>query len=90
MSLQISEIKEVFYLNGKINFETTSFFKSYFNSIKRDRVIININNIKQIDKEGLDVIFDLIKQGNRNNKLFSIVGNGCKEIYDYFNHLEVA
>ncbi|KGL63831.1 STAS domain-containing protein [Polaribacter sp. Hel1_85] len=90
MSLQISEKKEVFYLNGKINFETIPFFKSYFNSIIRDRIVVNIDNVKHIDKEGLDALFVLIKNANKNNKLFSIVGYGCKEIYDYFHQLQVA
>lgn len=90
MSLQISEKKEVFYLKGKINSETTAFFKSYFNSILRENIVINIDSVKQIDKEGLNTIFTLKQDANKKNKLFSIIGYGCKEIYDYFNDLEVA
>ena len=90
MSLQISEKNEVFYLNGKINFETTTFFKKYFVKLNKEKIVINIENVKQIDKEGLKAILVLINLANRNNKLFSITGYGCKEIYDYFDQMNVA
>ncbi len=90
MSLQISEKNEMFYLNGKINLNTTSFLISYFSLVEKETIVINIDEVKQIDKIGLNAILLLLKNAKNNNKLFSIVGYGCKEIYDYFDQIKVA
>lgn len=38
-----------------------------------------------IDKNGLNAIKQLMVVASTKQKNFSIVGGGCKEIYDHFN-----
>jgi ABC-type transporter Mla MlaB component len=87
MLLQITEKENVFYLNGSINFKTISFLSSYFVSIEKKTITLNIDNVKKIDKKGLNAIFVLL---NNVHKTFSVAGYGCKDIYDQFHQNKVA
>ncbi len=90
MPLEISKKDNKFYLNGKINSETVPFLISYFNAVTSSEVVININDIKEIDKVGLTTIYNFIDKSHINNMLFSFEGYGCKEIYDYFQEMKIA
>ncbi len=92
MSLQIAEKKGVFNLNGKINSITSDFFKTYFKFKLKERnnVIVNIDNVNQIDKEGLQTIISLTIEAKDKGKFLTIVGYGCKEIYDHLGQINVA
>ncbi len=92
MSLKISEQNGTFFVNGKINTSTLNSFKSYFhyNLSQNNKVIMNIDNVIEIDKSGLEIIRNLNNKALLENKMFSIVGYGCKEIYDDFNQFNVA
>ncbi len=92
MSLNISEKNGTFYLNGNINTTTSRFFIIQIeHSIQKYRnVVINIDNVNEIDRDGLAAINTLRAIALRNHKVFSILGYGCKEIYDHFNQNLVA
>jgi len=95
MTLQIFEKNEIFYLNGRLNRSTLKSFISYFeyNLSRNKNVIINIDNVIEIDKSGLEAMRNFAKVAILKQKVFSIVGNGCKEIYDDFkqtNRAELA
>lgn len=92
MALQISQEKGNFYLNGKLNSTTSRFFIIYFehNLEQNKSVTINIENVNEISKDGLEAISTLTAIALRNNKLFSVTGYGCKEIYDDFNEINAA
>ncbi|AQS93225.1 hypothetical protein BXQ17_03645 [Polaribacter sp. BM10] len=90
MPLEISKKDNKFYLKGKINSETVPYFISFFDKIRSKQIIININNIKEIDKLGLLTIYNFLDKSHINNMLFSIEGYGCKEIYDYFQEMKIA
>ncbi|PWG06788.1 STAS domain-containing protein [Polaribacter aquimarinus] len=87
MSLQISEKNGMFHLNGKINSSTLNFFSTYFNYnlSQSNAIVVNIDNVKEIDRSGLEAIENFTKLALFKEKSFSIVGYGCKEIYDHFN-----
>lgn len=92
MSLEILRKNEVFYLNGKLNTLTARSFIFHFElMIKQlNTIVINIDNINEIDKDGLEAIKKIKNLAFKKNKTFSIIGYGCKEIYDDFNHNNVA
>ncbi|CAM1365581.1 conserved protein of unknown function [Tenacibaculum soleae] len=92
MALQISQKNGKFYLNGKLNSATSRFFITYFkyNLEKHKNVSVNINNLNEISKDGLKAIGTLIEVALKKNKLFSVAGYGCKDIYDHFNDMNVA
>ncbi len=92
MALQISQKNGKFYLNGKLNSTTSRFFIIYFehNIEQLKSVTINIDNVNEISRDGLEAISTLTAIALRNDKLFSVTGYGCKEIYDDFNQMNVA
>lgn len=87
MALQISEKNGMFHLKGKINTSTLQAFNTYFeyNLSQHKSIEINIDDVKEIDKSGLEAMWNFIQIALLENKAFSIVGYGCKEIYDHFN-----
>jgi len=58
--------------------------------MQKDKVVINIDAVNQIDSEGLTTLNILIKTADKKNKVLLIVGKGCKEIYDHFKNNQVA
>ncbi|QXP73682.1 hypothetical protein H0I31_12330 [Tenacibaculum sp. AHE15PA] len=92
MALQISQKNGNFFLNGKLNSTTSRFFIIYFehNIEQLESVTINIDNVNEISRDGLEAISTLTAIALRNDKLFSVTGYGCKEIYDDFNQMNVA
>ena len=88
MSLHIFKQNGIFYLKGKINASTLKSFITYFeyNLSQSKKIIINIDKILEIDKGGVEAIYNFTKNALLNQKVFSIVGYGCKEIYDCIEH----
>lgn len=92
MALQISENNGTFYLNGNLNSSTLKSFTNYFTSnlSVSNSVVINIDEVVEIDKSALEAMRAFTKVAISKQKVFSIVGFGCKEIYDDFNQTNVA
>ena len=92
MTLKISKKNEIFYLNGRLNSSTLKSFVSYFeyNLSRNKNVTINIDHVIEIDKNGLEAMRNFTKVAVLKQKVFSIVGNGCKEIYDDFRQTNLA
>ena len=84
MALQILEQNGTFELQGSLTTATTRSFIIHFehiiNTVKN--VTVNIDKEKTIDVSGVDALKTLIAIALRSNNVFSVVGNGCKEIYD--------
>lgn len=92
MALQITENNGTFYLNGKLNNTTADFFKNYFTQIlsTTKNSILNIDKVTEINKTCLAALRDLKVNALLQEKSFSIIGYGCKEIYDDFKETIVA
>jgi anti-anti-sigma regulatory factor len=92
MALQILECNGTFNITGKINTTTSNSFITYFTHILKihDEVTINIDNVKEIDKGGLEAIKALHTNAIENQKELSITGYGCKEIYCDFTYHKAA
>ncbi len=92
MILKITDQNVIFMMEGPINTATSESLKTYLNSItdKYKRVTINIDKVSKIDIKGLSVLRDFYLKGLRYNRDFSIVGYGCKEIYDDFKFDEAV
>jgi anti-anti-sigma regulatory factor len=84
MYLKISKKKSVYHLKGVINKLTVKLFLDYFKiKIKsKKKIVLNIDETKQIDRSGLNALKQILKKGTKKSKDVFIVGNGCKEIYD--------
>lgn len=86
MTLKILKQKNVYHLKGKVNTLNVPKFLKYFTSKinKKAKITVNIQEANQIDKNGLHAIQQLMILANSKNKNFTIIGSGCKEIYDHF------
>ncbi len=87
MALQILDKKGILYLSGRLNTITTRFFKMHLeHSLScSDQVIINIDNLHEIDTDGVNAISAIMERFSAKRKLFRVMGKGCKEIYDHIN-----
>ena len=92
MSLQITQESNKFYLKGELNSQTTESFIDRFeyNIGNQNNIIINIDNLNEIDKFGIEAIKNLRNFALKYNKKFSIIGRGARDIYDHFNYFNVA
>lgn len=86
MALKIIENQGIFELHGTLNSTTTKLFKQHFDLIvlTTKNLIINIDQLNFIDKSGVEVLKQLLHKGQMDHNRFSIVGNGCKDIYEEF------
>lgn len=91
MTLKIKENNNAFFLEGVINATTTKQFKKHLEFLLtyKKTVTINIEKVTAIDKNGLKAIEDIFYLAEINNKTFSIVGYGCKDIYESVNFSRV-
>ena len=92
MALQITEQNGTFLVHGQLNSITTRSFIIHFKYIieQHNNVVINIDCVTEIDEDGLEGIKSLIAIALLNHKMFSVIGNGCKDIYQDFNCSQVA
>ncbi len=92
MALQILEQNGTFYLEGNINATTSRSFIIHFEHVIKasKNVKVDIDKVKEIDSNGVAAFKTLFASALRNHKLFSVMGNGCKDIYDEFNYYQVA
>ncbi|SFD04514.1 STAS domain-containing protein [Algibacter pectinivorans] len=83
MSLNIKENNGVFLLEGIVNTATSKKFKDRLEFLLTytKSVTINIEKVSAIDNHGLHVIQELFQIAKTKNKSFSVIGYGCKTIY---------
>ena len=86
MSLKISRKKSSYHVKGKVVTSNASKLLNYFTKKinKKNRIILNIDEAIEIDKQGLYAIEKLLNLASTKEKQFYVVGGGCKEIYDHF------
>ncbi|WP_420571113.1 hypothetical protein [Kordia sp.] len=92
MALQITQQNGTFLLSGKLNTTTTRSFIIHFEYIieQQENVVVNIDGVTEIDYDGLEGIKTVTAIALQNHKMFSVIGNGCKDIYQDFNCSQVA
>lgn len=92
MALRILENNGTFHLQGNLNAMTSRAFIIHFEYLIKSlkNVTVNIDKVKEIDTNGVSAFKTLYANALRQNKLFFVIGNGCKDINNEFNHLQVA
>ncbi|ADV47457.1 hypothetical protein Celal_0100 [Cellulophaga algicola DSM 14237] len=93
MVLKILSIKNgTFKVAGKINATTAPQFQSNFESNldSLNKLTLDIDEITEVDAAGMKALRALYKKAFLENKSFSIIGNGCKDIYDDFRGCEIT
>ena len=92
MALQILEHNGTFYLQGNLNATTSRSFIIHFDYMIKTikNITVNIDKVKEIDVNGVAAFKTLFATALKQQNSFSVIGNGCKDIYDEFNYYQVA
>lgn len=92
MALTIKHENNTFLVVGTINVLTVKQFKNHLEFLLSYNKIltINIDGVTEIDSNGMRALRDLQTTALIKKKVFSIVGFGCKEIYDDFQLINAA
>ena len=92
MLLEIKFEAEEIDIVGHLTKTTVSKFQDSFHKIlnHQERVVINIQGLKEIDRDGVNAIAKLHNFSLNSGKKLSIVGTGCKELYQHFNSNDAA
>ncbi|WP_178987245.1 STAS domain-containing protein [Winogradskyella schleiferi] len=92
MALTIKEKNNVFTVEGSINASTARHFQSHFQMLLNTfgELTIDIENVSEIDKNGLAAIKVLYENALSKNRAFFILGTGCKDTYDEFRYSVIA
>ena len=92
MALKISENNGTFHLEGNLNATTSRHFIIHFEYVisTTDQLNINIEKLKEIDASGVAAIQTVYRRSLMEATSLSIIGLGCKDIYDEFRYNKVA
>ncbi|GGD21415.1 STAS domain-containing protein [Hyunsoonleella pacifica] len=92
MELRITNCNNFFKLKGILNKDNVESFRLEFQEAFRkfDHLTISIEGLESVDRFGVDALADLHTESLKINKQLSIVGFGCKELYDHFKSFEAA
>ncbi|TNJ45226.1 hypothetical protein KFZ70_07095 [Tamlana fucoidanivorans] len=87
MNLKITNCNNYFKVKGILDKESVSLFNSEFENIfeRTNAITISVQYVESMDKYGVNAIAKLYEEATRKNKSLSIVGYGCKELYQHFN-----
>ena len=86
MDLQITNYNNRFQIKGTLNKLNLKTFKNHFDNIfdKLDDIHINIESVESIDRAGVMALARLHNESITKSKKLSIIGCGCKELYQHF------
>jgi anti-anti-sigma regulatory factor len=92
MVLEITHANHYFKIKGNLNKKNLHIFQSTFQNIfdSLDSLIISIEGLDGIDREGVNAIAKLHNESLIKNKKLSIVGVGCKDLYNHFSASDAA
>ncbi|WP_418508542.1 STAS domain-containing protein [Corallibacter sp.] len=92
MNLTITNNQDFFKVKGILNRHSVAFFQQELERAfeKQAKITINIEGIESIDRFGVMAFAKLHNNALQNNKSFSIIGLGCKDLYEHFKSVEAA
>lgn len=92
MALEIVHLDDAFEFKGTFNESDLEKFRLQFKDIfnQTDRLVINIDCLKGVDRYGVMAFEELYKQSLKSQKQFFITGFGCRDMYDHLKTMKVA
>lgn len=92
MDLEIISCNNFIKLRGEINKNNVELFQTELQlALKKfNELTISIEDLKSVDRLGVNALADLHVSSIKENKQLSIVGLGCKELYDHFKSCEAV
>ena len=90
MDLQISNYNNRYQIKGTLNKLTLNTFNAHFSNIfdKMDSLFLDIEHVESIDRAGVMALAKLHNESISKSKSLSIIGFGCKELYQHFKSEE--
>ncbi|MCF8273686.1 hypothetical protein [Yeosuana sp. AK3] len=92
MNLKITHSNNYFKLKGILDRDNLDLFQKEFKNIfdKVSNLTISIEEIEWMDKYGVKAMAGLHDEAIIKNKKLSIIGLGCKELYEHFKYKTTA
>ncbi len=92
MSIIISHYNNFFNVKGTLDKKSVGQFQNEFENIfeKLQSVTISIEELESIDKFGVMALAKLHNESLLKKKQLSIIGFGCKDLYDHFKSNDAA
>lgn len=92
MELSITNYNNFYKLKGSLNKSSLDLFNRTFQHVfeKFETLTVSIDGVESIDHYGVKALVNLHNLSITKNKRFSIVGIGCKELYEHFKSEETA
>ncbi len=90
MDLQITNYNNRFQIKGTLNKLSIKTFNARFANIfdKFDEILLDIESVESIDRAGVMALARLHNESIVKSKRLSIIGLGCKELYQHFKSEE--
>ncbi len=92
MDLQITSYNNRFQIKGTLNKFNIKTFNAHFSNIfdRLDEILLDIEKVESIDRAGVMALAKLHNESIVKSKRLSIIGLGCKELYEHFKTEETA
>lgn len=92
MELQITNYNNRYQIKGALNKQSIRIFNRHFANIfdRLDDVLVDIESVESIDREGVMALARLHNESITKSKKLSIIGLGCKELYDHFKSQDTS
>ena len=92
MNLKITHHHNFFKLKGILDKRSLYVFQQEFNDIfeRVNSLTISIEEVEWMDKYGVKAMTSLHDEALLKNKKLSIIGLGCKELYEHFKYRTTA
>ncbi|MDO7170878.1 hypothetical protein [Mariniflexile sp. AS56] len=86
MDLKITNCNNFFKIKGTLNKSNLEVFNAEFKNIFESvqSLTISIEEVESMDRFGVNALSDLHKKAVEQNKNLSIIGFGCKDLYNHF------
>ncbi|MGC6429903.1 MAG: STAS domain-containing protein [Jejuia sp.] len=92
MDFRITTYNNYFKLKGSLNKKNIHVLQSEFRDAfqTHSKITVSIEDLDHVDRYGVNALASLHKQSIEKNVQLSIVGLGCKELYDHFRSVDEA
>jgi len=92
MNLEITNYNNFFKIKGVLNRKNLHLFQTEFDRIfdSVDKLTISIEDLVSVDRYGVNALAKLHNEAISKKKSLSIIGLGCKNVYDHFTTNDAA
>jgi len=92
MSLEITNYNSFFKIRGVLDRKSLHLFQNEFEHIfdTLDKLTISIEGLESVDCYGVNALARLHNEAITKQKSLSIIGFGCKEVYEHFSTNDAA